>query len=730
MKKDYLKRLDLIRVVSCIAVLFYHLGLLKGGYLAVCTFFVLTGYLSIVTTSRKAEFSLKKYYISKLKRVYLPLIIVVFTTIAIISLMPGINYINLKPETTSVLLGYNNFWQLNANLDYFVRHISSPFIHLWYIAILLQYELIFPIIYMLFVGKKKKRRSLKKMIPIILCTILGIGSCILFYLEVKKGSLMPAYYGTLTRAFSILFGISLGLIHVNYKPLVLKKLSSVFYLYLIALIALCVFIDFKSPLFSMSMIITSLITMKLIDYSTLSSENKTVFDKIIHSLSSVSYEIYLIQYPVIFLFQDIAIDKTLKLIAIILITLVLSYIIHFALNIKKKSKLKVLRVLLIIILSLISMFGIYKYIIAKDYTNDIKRLEQELSNNQELIEKKRKEYAAKKKDEEDKYQKELEELTPNKENIEKYVRNLKVTGIGDSIMELCIKELYEEFPNGYFDAKVNRTEAVANEILKDLVSKNMLGDVVVFNLGTNGNGLSTYRDEILKTIGNRKIFWLNATRPDVKIYNPNLIDYAKKHDNVYIIDWVSVANAHPEYIVYDGVHPSVRGRKPYAKTIFDGIYKVYEKELNAKKEKKIKEHEEQEKKKITFVGNDLLVGLYDYLKDDYSDSDFIIDKKLTYKELKNQLESKIKNKELNHNVVLVFNNKLSISKTEYMELIKLCKDYKVYIIDTSENLNINEKNTTIIKFNEKDYLSVDNIHLSEKGNKKLKEIIDSKLKKE
>ena len=305
MKKDYLKRLDLIRVVSCIDVLFYHLGLLKGGYLAVCTFFVLTGYLSIVTTSRKAEFSLKKYYISKLKRVYLPLIIVVFTTIAIISLMPGINYINLKPETTSVLLGYNNFWQLNANLDYFVRHISSPFIHLWYIAILLQYELIFPIIYMLFVGKKKKRRSLKKIIPIILCTILGIGSCILFYLEVKKGSLMPAYYGTLTRAFSILFGISLGLIHVNYKPLVLKKLSSVFYLYLIALIALCVFIDFKSPLFSMSMIITSLITMKLIDYSTLSSENKTVFDKIIHSLSSVSYEIYLIQYPVIFLFQDI-----------------------------------------------------------------------------------------------------------------------------------------------------------------------------------------------------------------------------------------------------------------------------------------------------------------------------------------------------------------------------------------------------------------------------------------
>lgn len=46
--KKYFKDLNIIRLIACIAVLLYHLNILKGGYLAVCTFFVLTGYLSCI----------------------------------------------------------------------------------------------------------------------------------------------------------------------------------------------------------------------------------------------------------------------------------------------------------------------------------------------------------------------------------------------------------------------------------------------------------------------------------------------------------------------------------------------------------------------------------------------------------------------------------------------------------------------------------------------------------
>ena len=36
--KKYYKNIDIIRLLACIAVLLYHLNILKGGYLAVCTF--------------------------------------------------------------------------------------------------------------------------------------------------------------------------------------------------------------------------------------------------------------------------------------------------------------------------------------------------------------------------------------------------------------------------------------------------------------------------------------------------------------------------------------------------------------------------------------------------------------------------------------------------------------------------------------------------------------------
>ena len=42
----YFRKLDLVRILSCVLVLLYHINIVKGGFLAVCVFFSLTGYLS------------------------------------------------------------------------------------------------------------------------------------------------------------------------------------------------------------------------------------------------------------------------------------------------------------------------------------------------------------------------------------------------------------------------------------------------------------------------------------------------------------------------------------------------------------------------------------------------------------------------------------------------------------------------------------------------------------
>jgi len=51
-EKKYYMKLNIVRDISCILVLLYHLNLVKGGFLAVCTFFTLK-WISIMYVSYK-----------------------------------------------------------------------------------------------------------------------------------------------------------------------------------------------------------------------------------------------------------------------------------------------------------------------------------------------------------------------------------------------------------------------------------------------------------------------------------------------------------------------------------------------------------------------------------------------------------------------------------------------------------------------------------------------------
>ena len=55
-------------------------------------------------------------------------------------------------------------------MDYFAHHVGSPFMHFWYIGILLQFEIVFPLI---FIVLKTLGNKIKKIIPVILTTSLS-----------------------------------------------------------------------------------------------------------------------------------------------------------------------------------------------------------------------------------------------------------------------------------------------------------------------------------------------------------------------------------------------------------------------------------------------------------------------------------------------------------------------------------------------------------------------------
>ncbi|MBQ6282928.1 MAG: acyltransferase family protein [Bacilli bacterium] len=720
MEKKYYKNIDLIRVVSCLIILFYHLNILKGGYLVVCTFFVLSGYLSVLSASNKEKFSFKEYYKNKFINLYLPVLIVSFISIALISII-NINWLNLKPETTSVLFGYNNYWQLNTNLDYFTRHIDSPFMHLWYIAILLQFELVFPIIYILL---KKIGDKLHKFIPVFITLMLGVISYLYFYNLCDK-NIMIAYYDTFARSFSLLFGMSIGFIKIYYDSFTFKNISKIiFCIYLILLIIPTFIIEASSNYFVISILIVTLISCRLIEYGSLVITDKlTVFDKFIKFLSSISYEIYLIQYPIIFILQDIKIDNYIKIIITIVLTILLSYIIHLGIKFKEN---KLFNWIIRLIIILISLFGLYQYVVAKDHTAEMKELEKQLNKNAEMMKLKQEEYAKQLEEEKEAWELELKKLEDGVADLDEVVHKLHLVGVGDSVMLGAVTDLYREFPKGYFDAKESRTAWVVNNILKDLKANNMLGNPVVFGLGANGDCPEWCKLEILNTIEDRNIFWLTTTWNKGDYVNKNIKDFASKHDNVYVIDWESISKGHDEYFIADGIHLTEIGRESYSKAIYDSIKEAYIDEYNNKKDAIIKARDDENKKKISFYGNDLLLNAFDYIEKEFNNAKYVMNKDFNYELLKQELKEAIDNKTLDYNIVLVFDSSFKINNDEYNELIKLCKDHNIYILS-----NMDFKGAISIKFDNIDnYYMADKVHLTDEGNKALSNVLKESIKVE
>ena len=605
-KSLYYRRLDIVRILSCILVLLYHLKILKGGFLAVCTFFSMSGYLSCVSALKNRYFSTKQYYLNRIKKLYLPLLLVVTITVIIAKINSSISWMNLKAESFSVLFGYNNIWQLNANQDYFTRNVNSPFTHLWYISILFQFDLVFPIVFNLF---KKFKNRIRNNFSTIIVLILTIITTILFYIMSKTQDFMVAYYNSFARCFSILFGVLLALINYKYNfnfSRVLNKFNKyIFIIYLIILTSFCVFLPDKVECYAIFMILTTIISTRLIEYSTYESESIRQNDIYLKFLSKMSYEIYLVQYPVIFFMQGAAIGNNLKALIIAVITFVLSLVLTFL--IESSFRKKIFEILRSVFLGIIIVVGVAIIITAKDYSNEMKDLENRLNDNLKFMEEKNKEFFNDANTENDSNneiaknaknnvwnittdknennnenvtsnnnssKKDGESLitnTKNKKEIENVIRNSRVIGVGDSVLLDATREFYNKFPKGYFDGKINRTISKAREVLTHLKNNGKLGNIVILCLSTNGDYSDKQNTEMMKILGDRKVYWINAAGPDDPKFNEKFANFAKNYPNIHIIEWDKFANSHPEYLEPDKIHPNYKGGKVLVQQVFDAI---------------------------------------------------------------------------------------------------------------------------------------------------------------
>ena len=126
--------------------------------------------------------------------------------------------------------------------------------------------------------------------------------------------------------------------------------------------------------------------------------------------------------------------------------------------------------------------------------------------------------------------------------------------IGDSITVSAAKKLYDKLGNDInVDAKVGRQFSEAIQILNKY--KDILGDVIVIELGTNGDIEKEDLEIVFHLIEDKKIIFINNKVLRVWERNNNnlLLEFSQRYQNIRIIDWHNSINE-DRIFQKDGIH--------------------------------------------------------------------------------------------------------------------------------------------------------------------------------
>lgn len=145
--------LDVIKGFAIIAVILYHAGLLTYGYLGVEVFLVVAGFLttkSIITQYDKVGFSYFCFLKRRLLRLWPLALLISFVSLAVgyFVMLPD-NYKICSETVVGTNWFANNVVQYITSGNYWdTSNDYKPLMHTWYLGIMMQYYLFFPLLIM------------------------------------------------------------------------------------------------------------------------------------------------------------------------------------------------------------------------------------------------------------------------------------------------------------------------------------------------------------------------------------------------------------------------------------------------------------------------------------------------------------------------------------------------------------------------------------------------------
>jgi len=338
MKITYRPEIDGLRSLAVAAVIIYHAQInilnhqfLKGGFLGVDIFFVISGYLisSIILRElfKTETFSFKYFYEKRIRRILPALLFVMIISLPIawIFLLPT----DLVEFSKSILysLGFSsNFYFHFSGLQYGdIDGLLKPFLHTWSLSVEEQFYILFPI-FLIFTFT-----YLRKFLFYVLVFGFVLSLGLAEWADEKNSSLN--FYMLPSRGWELLAGTILAYLEITkgreFKKTIINSILTITGIFLILLSFYFFDDEVSHPSFYTLLPIIG--TCLIIWYS---NENeiitKVLSSKLFVQIGLISYSLYLWHYP-IFAFARVneftqgSIIKKLSLGLLVLLISIISY---------------------------------------------------------------------------------------------------------------------------------------------------------------------------------------------------------------------------------------------------------------------------------------------------------------------------------------------------------------------------------------------------------------------
>jgi peptidoglycan/LPS O-acetylase OafA/YrhL len=617
-KRRYITGLDGIRAIAVIMVLAYHLklALFKSGFLGVTVFFVLSGYLItgilISEVEEEGTIDLKNFWLRRIRRLVPAVMSMAVVIIFVSAVVNRIIFTKGCKDFLASVLGFNNWWQIFNKVSYFeAAGVPSPFTHCWSLAIETQFYLIYPLIllgiYKLVKsrGEGRAKRGLLFAGVTLLLALISVILMIVLFDPQKDAS--RVYYGTDTRAFSLLFGALLAILW-EYR-MVPRRLSASVNMVLgsvsfAVLLVMTIAINGSSNFWYRGGQFFGTILTVLMVYAV--SGRKTWLSRFLSNpvlkwIGDRSYSIYLWHYPIILLIsKGIKASWWITLIEIVLSVVLaeLSYrfietpirhgIIGEYLNIlrsrpksrqEKKHQVQVarrsLKVMAGTFVLTVSLILCMVFVPKKNALDTLQKRETKAKETGKMTEEQLAKQKANGSESDDTIC--TADLTDDE-----ILEGLNLLLIGDSIAVDVTDDFYEMFPNSVSDTKIGRITSLGKQVLDSYIDeKKWEGEGVIFaslsNSPINGE-LEAIREKIEKDMP----LFLTTVRIPHETFeeesNSKIKKFVEENDHTYLIDWYAASEGHDEYFDADDTHLLSAGAKAYAKCIKEAVLDAYKKE--------------------------------------------------------------------------------------------------------------------------------------------------------